>query len=178
MINKLGLQPDQAQTILGAEGILSARAEVVKASSAWTGRRSIEEQATVVKSYAPLAQSGVEQLIRAVEERRFNDPATHKALEALRELHQALGDLLNVAERGASDSSVWVAVERHKETFTGAVRDGAKVMVAAPVLALGTAYVLQLLSGFPVTGEMLSILAAGGVIGEGLKKLQNAKTSS
>lgn len=129
-------------------------------SAGWTGRRPLKEQLTIVRGIAPLAQQSLAQLIQTLEEKRYNDPATGEALETLRELHSALGELISRAEAERPMRDVFVNIEKHKERLTVAIREGAQVMITAPALAVGASYMLSLLSGFPVSDAMLSTLCA------------------
>jgi hypothetical protein len=137
----------------------------VIASSSWTGRRSIPEQVQVIRQFAPIALEGAAQLADAIEARRFNDEDTHDALRALKELHHALGELIAAAEGGRPLRAIWRKIERSKENFFGAIIRGGKVMVAAPVLAIGTASVLGWLSGVAINGQMLATLCGSSLIG-------------
>jgi hypothetical protein len=139
------------------------RARDVIASSCWTGRRSLRDQVLIVEAFGPLALNSVHQLAAAIEERRLNDPATSEALDALKELHQALGDLIARAEQAKPMKAAWKRVERSKERLTNALWDGAQVMVVAPILAVGTATILSFLSGFPVSEGMVTALCATGM---------------
>lgn len=129
-------------------------------SSQWTGIRPLREQVAIVRGIAPLAQKSLEQLIEALEEKRYNDPATGEALDALRALHAALGELIARAEADLPMRDLFASIERHKERLGSAIREGAQVMVTAPALAVGASYMLSLLSGFPVSDAMLSTLCA------------------
>jgi hypothetical protein len=129
-------------------------------SSQWTGRRSPEEQVRVVMKFAPLAQESVNILIAAIEEKRLNDPQTNEAIAGLRELHEALGALIALAQRGAPLEPVWEQIESSKGRVVEALKQGAKIMVVAPIVALGTATILGALSGFTVSENMVTALCA------------------
>lgn len=135
-------------------------AETIIKSSGWTGRRPLKEQIRIVLGIAPTTRQSIAQLIEIVEEKRFNDPATDEALQALRDLHTALGELIDRAESNRPMEEVFAAVEGHKGRLVSAVREGAQIMVTAPALAVGASYMLSLLSGFPVSDAMLSTLCA------------------
>lgn len=73
-------------------------------SAAWTGRRTAAQQARIVQSLVPTALAGVESLIAEQEHALHNggpaDPERVAALEALRSLHSALGELISLAGMG------------------------------------------------------------------------------
>lgn len=147
------------------------RAQDVFASASWTGRRSLQDQVQVIMAFGPMASDSVQQLASAIEQRRLNDPATATSLEALRELHSALGELISAAVEAQPLEALWRRVELTKEKLTGAVWDGAQVMLVAPALAMGTATILSFLSGFPVSEGMVTALCATGMTKEALVTL-------
>jgi hypothetical protein len=73
-------------------------------SSNWTGRRTPAQQAQIVLSLAPDALAGVETLLQEQERVLGNggpvDEEQREAIARLRELHQALGRLIELAEAG------------------------------------------------------------------------------
>ena len=73
-------------------------------SAGWTGRRTAAQQAQIVLSLVPDALIGVEYLIAEHERSLHNggpaDPEQVAALQALRLLHAALGELIGLAEAG------------------------------------------------------------------------------
>jgi hypothetical protein len=73
-------------------------------SAAWTGRRTAAQQAQIVQSLVPAALAGVAGLIAEQEQALHNggpaDPERVAALQALRSLHAALGELISLAESG------------------------------------------------------------------------------
>ena len=72
------------------------------ASGQWTGRRTASEQARVVVALGNDALLGVELLLDEQERPLHNDgpvePGRLEAIEKLKELHQALGELIRLAE--------------------------------------------------------------------------------
>jgi hypothetical protein len=76
------------------------------ASSSWTGRRTAVQQAQIVRALVPAAVAGVETLIAEQEQALHNggpaDPERVAALQALRSLHAALGELIALAGAGKS----------------------------------------------------------------------------
>lgn len=137
------------------------RARDVMRSSTWTGRRSVEEQVTVIRSFAPDAMSAAEQLRAAIHERRRNDPDDAEAMRALKELHCAIGELIREAESGPVSAVAWEAYERHREKLAAVAGRGASLTAAAP-LAVGLAHFLSWLSGVPV-GEAMIVGVYGAV---------------
>jgi hypothetical protein len=162
--------PREVSASLRASSSMSATAEIIKAPPKPTRRRSVADQVVIVRTVAPVALDGVHQLICAVEAKRFNDPKTHEALAALKELHRAIGDLITTAEDRSALAKAWDAIDAQRERVISAIVAGGKVMVAAPVLAIGTAHVLSYLSGFPITDAMVTALCASNVMGEALAK--------
>lgn len=136
-------------------------------ASGWTGRRPLREQVEVIRLYGPLAAQGVDELVKAIEEKRFNDvdDATSDAVKALRELHTAIGALLAAAEGGGPLAPIWQVYEARKLDLTAAIERGAKVMIAAPIVAIGAAHVLSWLSGYAMTDEMVTALCTASVFG-------------
>jgi hypothetical protein len=154
----------------GTHVLLTADATSIKQSSAWTGRKSVAEQVRTIETFAPLAQMAVKEVERAVTEKRFNDPETNEALAALKELHYALGELIHTAQNRGALAPVWDKLEDNKERLFKSVANGAKLMVGAPILSIGMAYVLSTLSGFPMSADMLATLCGGSVIGDAVRK--------
>lgn len=143
-------------------------------SSSWTGRQSLDEQLAVIRAYAPVAAVGAAELIEAIGAARLNDPSAEATLRALKDLHSALGDLITRADAGFARHGLhfaWEAFERKKGRLIDAIEGGAQAILVAPTVAFGTATVLSLMSGEPITGEMLAILtgaimAKGALIGK------------
>ncbi len=73
-------------------------------STAWTGASKPSDRIGAVKSLIPIALHAVDHLIASLETPRHNGgpplDGTQEALENLRLLHKALGDLLNAADEG------------------------------------------------------------------------------
>jgi hypothetical protein len=86
--------------------ILRVAGSAPTSSSAWTGRLSVHEQALVVSALAPTAMLAVERLIDDEMRLRDNggpmDSVRDEALCHLRALHEALGELIELAHRGTS----------------------------------------------------------------------------
>jgi hypothetical protein len=133
-------------------------------SSGWTGNKSVPEQITTIRAYAPLAVVGLDALAAAIEEKRYNDKETQDALRILRELRTAIDGLIQAAESGQPLSALWRSVERHSNELIEAAKTGAKVFVAAPILGIGVAYAISLMTGDPMTGQMAATLAGGSLV--------------
>jgi|GEM_PF-3910284 len=129
-------------------------------SSSWTGRRTVQDQLAVIRAYGPIAVQGAECLIEALEDARLNDPDAKEALQSLRDLHIALGELIATVEAGLPTERAWRLFERNKAKLNATMRGSIQAFVVAPVTAFGVAVVLSLLSGEEVSGEMLAILSA------------------
>lgn len=130
------------------------------AASSWTGRLSNEEQITIVKRVGPVASACVRDLIDAIEAKRLNDPEVQDTLEQLRDLHQALGELIKLAEAGKPLTQIMEVIEARKEKIADSIKGGAQVMLVAPAVAYGTSFVLSLLTGFPMSDNMVTGLCA------------------
>lgn len=139
---------------------ISAAPDDPVSASSWTGRLSIEEQVTVVRQVGPIAAEFVQDLIDAIEAKRLNAPEVQDTLQQLRDLHQALGDLIKLAEAGEPLSAVMEVIESHKAKIADSIKNGAQVMFVAPAVACGTAFILSLLSGFPMSDNMVTALCA------------------
>jgi hypothetical protein len=139
-------------------------------ASTWTGRRPLAEQVEVIRSYAPLALLCLDELAAAIDSRCFNDKATHEALGVLKELRASLDALISAAEGDAVLGTLWTQLEARKNDLLGLAASGAKIFVGAPVLGLAAAYSISLLTGDPVTGDMVAKMAGAGVIAEGLRR--------
>ena len=129
-------------------------------ASSWTGRLSVEEQVTVVRQVGPIAATFVQDLIEAIEAKRLNAPEVQDTLQQLRDLHRALGELIKLAEAGQPLGAVMEVIESHKAKIAESIKNGAQVMFVAPAVACGTAFVLSLLSGFPMSDNMVTALCA------------------
>jgi hypothetical protein len=141
-------------------------------ASSWTGRRTIREQAIVVRNLVPLAVAEINLLADLVEAKRFNDPVTADAVKCLRELHTQLGELLAAVDNGGSlMKSAVAAIEKNRLKLIGYLQEGAKVAIVAPVLSLGVVHILSALSGVPIDSTMVSTVF-GSVVGlEALKSV-------
>ncbi|MDB5693563.1 MAG: hypothetical protein JWO81_2626 [Alphaproteobacteria bacterium] len=144
---------------------------VIVRSSGWTGTRTIRELCGIVTNLAPTAVAGIDELLAEQERRLHNsppEPLAADALAALRDLRDALSDLLAEAERerplGAAISGVQHALNL---AFT-LVRDTGELLVgglptlaASTVTGWGTFAICQLLVG--LEGDASATMAAGAI---------------
>lgn len=140
-------------------------------SSAWTGRKSLPEQIAAIRAYAPLAIAGLDALATAIEDKRYNDEATLDALRILKELRAAIDDLINAAETGRPLFAHWEMVERRTNDLIAIAKTGAKVIVGAPIVGLGAAFAISLLTGDHVTGQMVATMAGGSLMAGAIGKI-------
>jgi hypothetical protein len=140
-------------------------------ASSWTGRSSISEQVRTVTALAPLAMRDIDMLIDTTREKRFNDGATADAIDRLRDLHSALGDLLKSVEANAPLDSALTLLRRHRDEFLECLKQGAKVAIAAPALTLGVVHILSKISGIPADSQLLATVYAAMVGGDALRQM-------
>jgi hypothetical protein len=126
-------------------------------SSEWTGRRDASQQARVVLALAPQALFGVEMLLQEQERPLHNggpvDPEQLRAIESLRELHSALGELIRLAEanspldtqlktvRNVKDAAFRWAAETYELTVAGS-----PLMTASTVMGCGVMLLVNALT--------------------------------
>lgn len=139
-------------------------------SSTWTGKKPFLEQIDTIRIYAPLALAGLDALAAAIENERYNDEATQDALRILKELRAAIDDLIQAAEGGRSLSALWDLVEHRTNDLLEAAKTGAKVIAGAPIVGLGAAYAISLLTGDAVTGQMVATMAGGSLMAGAMAK--------
>lgn len=139
------VQVDIARSAGFPAGASGAAASAGTAASAWTGRRSPLEQARVVKSLAPRALNELDQVIAAMEQQRFNDALAAETLEALRQLHDAIGLLLAAANAKRPLDAAVSALGGHKDRLAQLLKHGAKVAIVAPAWTFGISHLLAML---------------------------------
>lgn len=128
----------------------------VISSSSWTGKKSLSEQVETIQMYAGLCLIGVGELQQAIEAKRLNEPQVQDLLTELRALHDALGTLLEAAALKQPADETWHLFEKHKAKILGAILQGGKLMVVAPIQSVGAAIALGGLSGIPVDSTLLA----------------------
>jgi hypothetical protein len=153
-----------------------AVADKKHASSAWTGRRTIKEQVSIVRELAPVALRELDVLANLVESKRYNDPVTADAIACLRELHSQLGELLTAVDDGRLTRETVEAIERNKQKLVHYIHGGAKLMVVAPAMTLGIMHLLSWLSGVPVDSTLVSSVFGTIVAADALKSLGKTST--
>jgi hypothetical protein len=140
-------------------------------SSAWTGRLSPREQAEVVQAIAPAALTVVQRLIDNEMRLRGNggpvDEDREQALQHLRALHEALGELIRLAE---AEQPLDEALGTLQTIRRSAVASVGRVIATVPVTAsalLGFAGVAGLTE--LLLGNVVVSLAAGALVGNTVK---------
>jgi hypothetical protein len=85
---------------------VEGRTQPPTAASAWTGRRSPQQQARIVLAMVPDARLAIEMLLEEQQRGLHNggevEPERLQGIQRLKELHAALGELLRLAETGQS----------------------------------------------------------------------------
>lgn len=131
-------------------------------SRAWTGIQEPGQRARAVRTLIPVAQSAVECLIHHLEAPRHNGgpplDEVETALENLRQLHAALGQLLSLADDGALNSMIGEGLVLEIARFA---RRAAKALRNDPLpYALsGTLVALFTACGVPGLGGYLAGIA-------------------
>jgi hypothetical protein len=140
-------------------------------SSSWTGRPTRAQQAELILSLAPQALAAVEQLIDEEERRRGNggpvEPDRQAALLCLRQFHTAIGELILLAESGASLEG---ARSRLKAIRQAAVETTGRAAAALPVTSSAlTAFGVIVGLTDLLTGDLVVSVAAGAIAGNTVK---------
>jgi len=150
------------------------------ASSAWTGRPSLQQQLTIVRSLAPIALEAVERLIAEEEYARSNggpvDPDRNQALVHLRELHQALGELIVLADQNRPLEGALKKLQSIKQEAKVTLGKAAAAVpvTASALIAFGS--VVGIADFF--TGNVVVSLAAGVMAGNTMKDSMLKKEKS
>jgi hypothetical protein len=139
-------------------------------ASQWTGRRTPAQQAKIVLALAPDALQGIQQLLdeqaRALHNGGPVDPEREEAIAALKALHRALGELIEMAETGESLAAQLTKVKRLKnavfkwsvETF-GLTMGGTPLTAQSLIWGAGVAYVVNV-----ITKDITSAGAFGAAV--------------
>lgn len=124
---------------------LEGRTKPPTSSSAWTGKRSASEQIRIVRALAPAALQGVDELLSFHERTLHNggpvDPAQEEALKRLRELHKALGDLIEAADAERPLSGPLSTVKALKKETFGWTKNTYEMTIATLPLTSSTTFV-------------------------------------
>lgn len=137
-------------------------AEHAVLASTWTGASTPLERLTSVRTLLPIAQGAIEQLILSLEAHHHNGgpllDERRDAIDNLRSLHLALGQLLVAADEGR------LAEEYHEGLVAEAVRYGKRAARSlqsdpVPYALAGTVLAIMCACGFPTAGGFLADLA-------------------
>lgn len=122
--------------------LLNADSAIAVDSSAWTGISSRKERLIAVRSLIPLARAAVEGMIAALSDTGGNGAPPfderEAAIEHLRSLHTALGELLKAADHGHLDDELGqgfaAEAARYARRAAHALRDDPMPYVASALL--------------------------------------------
>lgn len=140
-------------------------------SANWTGRPSPGAQAALVKAVAPIALQAVQRMIEAEEHARSNggpvDVDRDEALEHLRNLHQALGELIRLVN---SERSIDKAISKITSLGNSSKLAMASFAAGTPVTA-ASVLAFSAVAGIAemLVGNVVITVAAGGVAGNAMK---------
>lgn len=137
--------------------------------TSWTGRPSLEARVVQIRAMAPLVMDSLIDLINRIEEQRFNDPETADALEALKQLHAALGDLIEAIDMRRPLTTIVDAIRRHGDKLGNAVQGGAKLLAVAPALTFGVSHMLAWMFEMKADTTLISAIYAAIVGADALK---------
>lgn len=126
-------------------------------SSAWTGATKASDRAIAVKTLIPIAHHAVEHLIAILEAPGHNGgpllDETTDAIAALRELHRALGEMLDAADDGklieAFNGGLPIEAAKYAKRAAKALRDDPiPYAMSATILAIMTACGVPAIGGY------------------------------
>lgn len=156
-------------------------------AASWTGRTDRKEQARIVISLAPAAIEGVRALLEEQEARLHNGPPEaieQSGVQALRDLHEALGTLIHSVETNQGIDKPLSAVARLSErVFEFAAETGElcvagmKPLLASLPAAWGTWTLLGMICNpatFAALGPAAAVAVSAGYFGLDLKKRSTA----
>lgn len=158
---------------LGLSGLADEepKAGDVVLSSGWTGTRTIQEQCSLVRQLVPAALDGLRVLINEQERRLHNQPPealSDGGIEALRDLHSALAELLRLAEQEAPLDAAMSRVRWGVRRAFVVMRDtgellagGVPALAASTITGWGTFALCRLVIG--LEGEASATLGAAAV---------------
>jgi hypothetical protein len=131
-------------------------------SSAWNGATQPQERLAAIKSLMPIARNAIEQLISTLDVPNHNGgpqlDETEEAISQLRQLHIALGKILEAADEG----KLWESLNEGLATETASyARRAAKALRDDPIPYALSAAVLAILTacGIPGIGGYLAGVA-------------------
>lgn len=140
-------------------------------SVTWTGRPSLREQATVIQALAPVALEAIRRLIDDEELACDNggpvDADRAVALQQLKALHRALGDLIAAVSHGRPLEPVFERLRLVRQEAKVAIGKATAAMpvTASALIAFGS--VVGIVEFF--VGNVVVAVAAGGIAGNTLK---------
>jgi hypothetical protein len=147
------------------------RGTEVTSSAGWTGRPSPREQAAVIQALAPVALEAVQRLIDDEARARDNggpvDADRAVALQQLKALHQALGDLIQSVEQARPLGPVLERLQFIKQEAKVAVGKAAAVLPLTTSALIAFGSVAGIAEFF--VGNVVVAVAAGGLAGNTLK---------
>ena len=146
---------------------IEGRSKPPAASTGWTGRRSATQQARIVQSLAPAALEGVDELLEIHERALHNggpvEPAQQEAIDRLKELHSAIGELIQAAENNLTlDDRLKKVRDLKKRTFVWA-KEGYQLTVASLPLTSSSTFIAA--GVMFLVNAMVKDLAAAATIG-------------
>jgi hypothetical protein len=106
-----------------------------------------------VQTYAPATRTLVQQLINELAAKRHNDPPTGELLEALKELHEKLGEIIDRADRGKSLAPVAAALLTLDDLVGKTISKGAKIGSFLGETAL-LSILMSMVLGLPIDSTM------------------------
>jgi hypothetical protein len=131
-------------------------------SSAWTGASKPSDRVMAVKTLIPIALHAVDQLIASLEAPRHNGgpplDGAQEAVENLRQLHRALGNLLAAADDGTLEDTVKGGLATEAARYA---KRAAKALRDDPIPYAFSATILAVMSacGLPGIGGYLAGVA-------------------
>lgn len=150
-----------------------------------TGKRTAAQQAQVVLNLAPDALCGVETLLEEFERPLHNggpvDPQREDAIARLRELHEAIGELIRLAGEGKPLARQMTLVQKAKASAFQWSLDsyrlgvaGIPLLTSSAVVAGGVMFFVNVLTKGAVDAETIGMAAAGVHATGALAKASNS----
>ena len=140
-------------------------------SARWTGRASFHEHAAVVQALAPVALEALERLIGDEERARDNggpvDADREIALQQLKSLHRALGDLIDAVEHSRPLEPAMRRLQSIKQEAKVALGRAAAALPVTASALIAFSSVVGISEFFD--GNVVVSVAAGGLAGNTLK---------
>jgi hypothetical protein len=151
-------EPSDTLEATGAVGLKfggTANLSVVRAGSerATARKQEAARRVTVVRTVGPQTRALVAQMISAIEAERHNAPPTGAALAGLKELHRALGDLIERAEQGKPLATAMERVKKLERHIGRTIKNGAAVGSVLGETAI-LSILLSMMLGFPVDSTL------------------------